>query len=228
MSTRRGVRSAASLVKALATRDALNLVRYGRGAPRYAERLWIDPEEITGWLRLPERADMATRSGCVVPGDWDLNVGAGFNAVVQACVDHWRDGVPWEETGAYESAMRAIEHSPGGEFDGCRTLDDVVARHHELDRLHAQVLREGRLRARDELLGHRFRELGGILVHVDRRGRLIWGGDGSHRLGIALALGLERAPAMLGAVHADAVRTWCDDRATRSGRVGERALRYRR
>jgi hypothetical protein len=225
MSTRR---SAASRLKALATRDAVNLVRYGRGAPRYAERLWIDPEGITGWLQLPERAEMTTRSGCVVPGDWDLNVEPGINPVVRACIEHWREGVPWEDTGAYASAMRAIQRSPTGEFDGCRTFDDVIARHRGFDRLHAQVSLEGRLRTREELPDHRFRELGGILVHVDRRGRFIWGGDGSHRLGIALALGLERAPVMLGAVHATAVRSWCADRATPSGRSGGRALRCRR
>jgi hypothetical protein len=104
--------------------------------------------------------------------------------------------------------MAAMARSPDGVFDGCRTIEDVERRHAAFDILFEQVAAEGRLRTRHELPGHRFREMGGVCVHVGRTGNLIRGGDGAHRLGMALALRLPVMPAMIGCVHRNAITIW--------------------
>lgn len=189
-------------------REVVNVVRFGRDAPRFAERIWVDPAALTTTLG-PMDFDLGpVDSGSVRGGDWDLAAWAIDESVVQSCVVHWRDGVPWKDSGAYDYIMAAMAKSPDGVFDGCRTLEDVERRHAAIDALFEQVAAEGRLRARNELPGHVFREMGGVRVHVGRSGNLIRGGDGAHRLGMALALGLRVMPAMIGCVHLDAITTW--------------------
>jgi len=192
---------------ALAT-EVANVARFGRDAPRFAERIWVDPAALTTTLG-PLDFDLGrVSSGTVRGGDWDLHAWAIDESVVQACILHWRDGVPWKDTGAYDHIMAAIASSPEGVFDGCRTLEDVERRHARIDALFDQVAAEGRLRPRNELPGHQFREMGGVRVHVGRTGNLIRGGDGAHRLGMALALGLPVMPAMIGCVHLEAITVW--------------------
>jgi hypothetical protein len=201
------VRLAVLATSALAT-EVANVVRFGRDAPRFAERIWVDPAALTTTLG-PLDFDLGrVGSGRVKGGDWDLDAWAIDESVVQACVLHWRDGVPWKDTGAYDHIMAAMASSPDGVFDGCRTLEDVERRHGRMDALFEQVAAEGRLRPRNELPGRHFREMGGVRVHVGRTGNLIRGGDGAHRLGMALALGLTIMPAMIGCVHLEAITAW--------------------
>jgi hypothetical protein len=195
-------------------REVVNVVRFGRDAPGFAERIWVDPAALTTTLGPMDYALGRVSSGTVRGGDWDLAAWAIDESVVQACVVHWRDGVPWKDSGAYDHIMAAMARSPEGVFDGCRTLEDVERRHAAIDALFEQVAAEGRLRPRNELPGHVFREMGGVCVHVGRTGNLIRGGDGAHRLGMALALGLPVMPAMIGCVHLDAITTWRSHMAT--------------
>jgi hypothetical protein len=189
-------------------REVVNVVRFGRDAPRFAERIWVDPAALATTLG-PLDYDLGRiRSGRVMGGDWDLAAWAIDESVVQACVVHWRDGVPWKDSGAYDRIMAAMARSPDSVFDGCRTLEDIERRHVAIDALFEQVAAEGRLRPRNELPGHVFREMGGVCVHVGRTGNLIRGGNGAHRLGMALALGLPVIPAMIGCVHVNAITTW--------------------
>jgi hypothetical protein len=113
---------------------------------------------------------------------------------------HWEQGLSWEETGAYEHVLARVAAS-GRPFDGCRDARDVVRRYTALDEVYDTVRAEGRLRCRDELGPGGYRERGGIYVHVDRDGNPIFGGGGTHRLAMALILGLRRVPAQLGVVH---------------------------
>src|SRR5690625_6496262 len=50
-----------------------------------------------------------------------------------------------------------------------------------------------------------FREKDGILVHIDDRGKPVFGGNGFHRLSISKALQLEKIPACVGMVDKGAM-----------------------
>lgn len=198
--------TAASIALWLA-RDTSNIARYGPQAPRYAQLIWVRPADLNRRLIKSGKRSLRHNVGQIIGGDWDLHVEPMLSSgKVHAAVEHWRDGIPWEDTGAYDIMMKLIEAY--GSFDGCRTFEDVVARYKLLDEIFSVVLSEGRLRPRHELAEGRFRELGGVGVHIDRRGSPIWGFSGSHRLAMAHVLELPRIPAMLAVVHQDAMPNW--------------------
>ena len=124
-----------------------------------------------------------------------------------ACIQHWRDGVPWEETGVYEHLLQRIAENEG-KFDGCSNLGDVVERYRRLDELFASIRHEGRLRPRHEVSPGTFRESQGIGIHIDRNGGLVFSHRGTHRLAAALVLDLKVIPAQVGVVHRAAIKKW--------------------
>lgn len=181
------------------TRRLANRVRFGREAPRPNERVWVDPAAVRDAL-----GGVPVRSGRVVdrwpPGEL---VPFEEHAHVRFALAHWRDGVPWDETGAYEYMLERI--AVRGRQDDCFDLDDVRRRYERLDELYQTVAREGRLRTRSELEPRARDEDGGILVHVGPGGEVAVGDAGKHRLAIARLHGLPLVPARLGLVHRDAL-----------------------
>lgn len=162
--------------------------------------VFVDPREIVRYSASFKRR----HSGTIQAGDWDLAaIDIGANRWVAACLAHWRDGVPWSETGiiAHDTHLARTRS-----YNRCHTAEDVVARYERLDAIFAEVKAEGRLKTAYELGAsrNRERERDGVFVHFGRRGEPIFGGLGCHRLGMALVLGLERIPACLGVVHPEA------------------------
>jgi hypothetical protein len=188
--------------------DLANAVRHGRAGPRFAERLWVRPDEVT--LVVAGRA--GAHSGTVARGDWDL-AAAPINTMPKyaACMDHWLNGTPWSDTGIYEIVLRLIAER-GRRVDGCLTRQDVIERYRRLDEVFEQVRADGRLRTGAELNGRsergRCREDHGVLIHIGRSGTPIHGRGGTHRLAIAVAVGLPVIPARIGLLHPGALRTW--------------------
>lgn len=183
--------------------DLYRMARHGLFAPRWSERIWIDPMECTRAVAVFPR----NATGHVVGGDWDLRT-SGIDSIpkIRMARLHWQDGVPWADTGAYDYMMARIGER--GRLDGCRTLDDVVRRYEALDRIFAVVSREGRMLSRAELPGRSLREKGGIFVHIGRDNQPIFGIGGCHRLAMAQILGLSRIPAQLGVLHPLSLSTW--------------------
>ena len=67
-------------------REVVNGVRFGRDAPRFAQRIWVDPAALTTTLG-PMDFDLGrVSSGSVRGGDWDLAAWAIDESVVQAWV----------------------------------------------------------------------------------------------------------------------------------------------
>ena len=180
-------------------RRITNLVRFGQGAPRPNERLWIDPASVEHALD-----GLPVRSGYVVD-HWPPVEPVPFedHVHVRFALAHWRDGVPWEQTGAYEYMLEQIRSR--GRQDGCRDLSDVKLRYERLDELFETARREGRLRTRTELDSAAREEDGGILIHIGPEGEAAIGDGGKHRLAIAKLLGLAVVPARIGYVHRDAL-----------------------
>jgi hypothetical protein len=196
----------ASFVRALARAAWLDLqqvVRYGSAAPRWAQRIWIDPRRCT---RATADLDRGRRmSGQVHGGQWTL-VPVETIAKVRMAEEHWRTGASWEAVGAVDHAVANLARD--GDRDGVHTLEDVRRRFRYLDGVFDQVRREGWLRTRAELPGRSIREHGGVYMHVGADGAPVFGNGGCHRLAMARVLDLVEIPAQLGALHPDALPTW--------------------
>lgn len=192
-----------------AIRDRTNRLFYGANAPVSDECIFVDPRDISHRY-MPDRQTGARNfrradSGLILAGDWDRSVASIEGEPKRtACFRHFRDGVPWGETGIYEYMLKRIERF--GSFDGVRTLEAIEARYRRMDKVYEEIRRDQRMKTRAELPAYFRREYGGILVHIDRDGRPLKGRGANHRLAMVHVLGLRRIPAQIGVVHRDAVR----------------------
>jgi hypothetical protein len=177
-----------------------NIVRFGMAAPRPNERVWIDPAAIEYAL-----GGLRVRSGAVID-QWPPVEPIRFedHPHVRFALAHWRDGVPWEETGAYDYMLEQIGRR--GRQDGCHNLSEVKRRYERLDELFETVRREGWLRTSSQLDPPARNEDGGILIHIGPDGEFAIGDSGKHRMTIAKLLQLAVVPARIGFVHRDALR----------------------
>jgi hypothetical protein len=189
----------------LMVRDAQQRAKHGPAAPRYAQRIWVDPRRLeTGVLAKLDRS----LSGSFIDGDWDRDrIPVRDFDIVARAICHWSEGISWEEVGAYEALTQLIG-ARGRSVEGCRSLDDVVARYARIDGMFDQMRAERRLRTRSSLPLRSFREEGGVVVHIGYDSMPLFGFGGCHRLAAALVLELPYIPAELTFVHQQAARTW--------------------
>lgn len=178
--------------------DIPNFVRFGPGAPKAGQRIYINPGCVHNWVFLFSRRD----TGKVIDGDWD-NAVVPLTEIPKIRIVHRRirEGLSWQEAGAYDNLMQRIQDL--GPRDGCSDLEDVKARYDRVDALIEHLAKGGRFLTSAEMGA--YREFGGVYIHVGRNGEPIFGGGGCHRLAIAQGLGLERIPAQVGVVHRRAV-----------------------
>lgn len=183
-------------------RDRANERRYGPEAPRFAERLWIDPLAVEHFV---VAGSSLSDSGRVTFDDFAEGQRQPIDddPIMQAAVARWRDGRPWEETGEIERMERAIRRK--GPIKGCRTHADIMARCARLDAIFSMIQRERRVRAQPELDPRAFREVGGIGAHVGPDGVPIRAANGRHRFAMARILGIRSIPVRVGLVHASAL-----------------------
>ena len=188
--------------------DLANLVRFGLGAPRAGQRIYIDPRSVESWVSAFGRRD----TGRVLDGDWD-KTSAPFANIPKAGIVHRKisQNLTWEEAGAYDNMLRLIRER--GDHDECRNIYDIQERYRRLDALVEHLAAGGRYLTATELGG--IREFGGIYIHVGRYGEALFGGRGCHRLAIAQALGLKSVPAQVGVVHLQAVQNGSFHRLTK-------------
>jgi hypothetical protein len=186
-------------------RDSINRWHWGEWAPTYGQTIWVNPRECSHFL--PEasfkqhfRGRLRQSSGRVV-SHWPSEALKPLHdhEKVQYCMAHWQGGLSWQASGG-EAWMLAKIMDCGGAYDGCRNLNDIHRRFEELDLVFERVKATGRLLTRAELDHASFREVGGILMHIDPDGQPVFSGAGCHRLSMALLLG-RPFPAQLGVVH---------------------------
>ncbi len=178
-------------------REKKNLLLYKGTTPLYAECLWVNPQKCTKSIRI---GSQTLTSGKVIKKnafkDYTLLT---EDRIIKKCLEHWVEGKTWEETGLINDMMELI--ATFGSYDGCSTREEVVDRYRKLDKLYEWTKAFGRLKSKEELDEDSFREEGGILMHIGPKGELFFGGNGNHRLAIAIALNLDTIPAQLGGVY---------------------------
>ncbi|MDX1551151.1 MAG: hypothetical protein R3198_00890 [Marinobacter sp.] len=190
--------------------DAFNWLRFGPRAPRYAERIWVNPAHCSRYIEAADLADyfgsrVRQMSGKVV-SDWPVSLEQPFenHPKLTYCWSRWRDGKSWNDAGAIDFMLGRIAVSPTGVTDQCRTPDDVQRRFENLDKIWADVRSRGALPSRGELVPGNFREVGGVLMHIGPGGEPIFSGAGCHRFAMALMLD-KPFPAQIGIVHVSAL-----------------------
>ncbi|MEP1216526.1 MAG: hypothetical protein ABJM11_20065 [Marinobacter sp.] len=190
--------------------DSFNRLRFGSRAPRYAERIWVNPVRCQRYIEAADlRAHFGSRvrqlSGKVV-SDWPTSLEQPFSnhPKLTYCWSHWRDRKSWEDAGAVNFMLGRIAVSPTGVTDQCRTPGDVQGRFETLDNIWADVRNRGALPSRGELVPGNFREIGGVLMHIGPGGEPIFSGAGCHRFAMALMLD-KPFPAQIGIVHVSAL-----------------------
>lgn len=195
--------------RALVT-DTRNRLRYGQAAPRYGEQLWVDARQTMFYLpsaTLNRQFGLRLRqaSGRVV-SHWPRTELESIEThpKVRACLRHWLEGLSWQASGAYDYMMTRIQESPNGLFDGCASLEDIVARYDQLDGIYASLRQGGSFKSVADLVPDSFREVGGVMMHIGPGGEPVFGGGGAHRFAMAKALGLE-IPVQVGLVHETAI-----------------------
>lgn len=187
-------------------RYAKNRWRYGPEAPRPDERLWVNPLSVKQMYRRKDRTIQRLNnrySGVVLAGDWDLDrLKLWRSPKYRACWRHFNKGFTWEETGIYAYSLRRIAQD--GHIDRMTTLAEVKERYARIDVMMADIQKEGKLRSASPSKTHEKR---GILMHIDRNGKLLFGNEGYHRLALARIAKLPIIPVRLGIVHPDALKT---------------------
>ena len=198
--------------------DSRAILRFGLRAPRIHELLWCRTADIRTATRflewqdaLPEEVQMFRRGhpdwhdDFIASGDWDQWLTPLREVpVIDRTVRRYRDGLSWEAVGEVDYIRDCIART-GRPKDGCMTLADIIRRLERLDRLHAFIMAGGLLLPQKDVRRRCFREYGGIGAGLRRDGTLVWIGGGAHRLGIALATGLEHLPVCISRVHPHAI-----------------------
>jgi hypothetical protein len=193
--------------------DALNRLRYGAEAPRFAERLWIDPRTVQRF----DRKGTVWRSARVVRGEWPVGDEQPIeqDPILQTSIARWVEGKSWEESGEVARMEASVSKYPG--VAGCFNRDDVLRRCARLDDIFRVIERQRRVRSMSELDPRNYREFGGIGMHLGPNGEPIRAGHGRHRFAIAWILGLELIPVRIGMVHHTALPVLRDLRQNPTG-----------
>ena len=203
-----------SMARRAVVQDLTQFTKYGIKTPKFCERVYVDIRKVNLWL--PPNGDWWRESGRVLSGDWEDGIELlETNCTLTYSKMHWQEGQDWaniRETLLKEGSTGveefAVLESLGSSSETKRSL--AKARLESYEELYLELAATKKFKSRSELLVPRFREHGGILIHFDSKGQLIFGARGNHRFAIAKLLDLDRVPVMVGLVHPEIERNWRD------------------
>lgn len=188
----------------LRIRDITNRVRYGPDAPKYCERIWISPREVSGIDGTVASREMSAR----VVTNWNQffpNIGElRSERKIRSMWQRFGDGLPWEETDEFHHRVEIyMRRKAMNRSDASAAL---LAYYQRYEIMYDEMRSSRQMKTRAQVRGNKaFREHGGVLIHVGPDGRLVHGGHGKRRFAIAHLLDLEQIPAVLGLIHVDAL-----------------------
>jgi hypothetical protein len=163
-----------------------NQLQYKAVANPYSV-LWVCPAEVEE--KLTGSCHRSGPPGTVLGGDWDLEViDFARSHKFQGLLERFVHGVPWEETTLFRDRFSA-QLERGGEIEGMCSLDELATYYRErIDPLYEAIASQG-FRAPSFL-----RRISAVYVYIGRRGKIIWGPGGNHRLAIAKILNVGAIP----------------------------------
>jgi hypothetical protein len=180
----------------------------------------LDPDRITRFTGrpFPPWTTRWQNFGAVVDGDWDQRTLPPFRPsyngthsslylaerfsetrLHEGLVEHFVDGVPWEDIDFVNELMDQVHSADSGIWQNCTTEAEIRQYCRELDRLYRDMRTRGCLSARElNRRENRLMTLRGVmenemLVDITRTGDPVFV-TGRHRLSIAKILGLDQVP----------------------------------
>lgn len=180
-------------------RDSINIIKYGIKAPKYAERVWINPTHINYKIHLGKKY-----SGVVVNFKdiikYNRPVSIFKDVRIQSCIEHWVNGIPWERTKDYQNKLQQIKNSKIAWDNDCYSVRDLNEKYLKLDSIFDEIKKTRKLMIRKEINRYEFRELNSFGVNIDNNGAIYLDSGGYHRFAIAYILKLQKVPARLGCI----------------------------
>ena len=150
--------------------------------PRPERHIWIEPDSIRGWYQYARFRELSF-PGRVSGGNWEEKIRP--SEIVFSCrrdnkinstITHFRDGVPWIETGLFTSRYaKSMDNA---------SLLSLAEEYKKYDRLFEKAKVSGLLPPSKE------KGISPMFIHIGPRGEIYWTCDGNHRLGIAIVLEL--------------------------------------
>jgi hypothetical protein len=174
-------------------RNFLNLLQFGQNIPRANELIYFNSNLVKTRIIGFKKQD----SGRIIAGDWDLDQISlsnqdFFNPTYFLAYRKYELGLTWEESGLVD-----LRFSKLGKRGVSRS--EILLDYEKLDAIEEKIKYEGKF-PRDPANTGKF-EFGGISIHIDRTGKPIFGGGGSHRLALAKFYQLEMVPGKIGVIH---------------------------
>ncbi len=177
---------------------------------------WVDPEQI----KLETNRDQPTKNkwmsfGTVMEGEWDRassgnRTAFSNHALYEAMMNHFVDGVDWEDTDYIQSKLDLIE--VGTYWHGCTSREELLSRCQHLDEIYTSMKQEGYrsqreiLRGKRSMRGFRSASKNEIIVDIGRDGELLFV-DGRNRLTIAKILDIDNVAVQFGVRHPQWMKT---------------------
>lgn len=184
--------------------------KYGYECPPNPYKIiYIDPNDINLYHDTKSWDGKFDSYGRIESGDWDI---ANTKPIlekekIRAVVQHFNDDIPWEDTGIIETNLKYIEHN--GSYHGCESKEDLLNHYNRIDNLYQDILNNGyRTPTRASIWDPR--KYKAISISIGRNGNFIFERPGNHRLGIAIALNLDKIPARVCVRHEEWQQLRCD------------------
>jgi hypothetical protein len=178
----------------------------GRGRLIARWRRWF--AEGGGWKNARRHISRNIHGRFVADGDWDLRAGPLRHRLVIRQL--FIEGLAPQQTDEYAYLRQRIDAGNFAYTHGCLSIEDLDRYFDELVHAFDTIKKEG-YRTQRELGNDGSDE---IRICIDRNGEPIIFGGGTHRLSIAMILGIERVPVLVKRVHA----AWVGEWLTRIGR----------
>lgn len=159
----------------------------------------VDPRTIHWNLRVPPRV---WPIGLILDGNWDTTWRRPVDIAwkIRSMHQRFRLGFEWIDTDLFQHFYRPRFEQSQAPVKGATTIAELVARYERVyDRLYTLMRDEGFKTPTPSEPDVSF-----VYVHIARNGELMYTLEGNHRLGIALALDLERIPVRVATRH----RSW--------------------
>lgn len=169
--------------------------------------LWVNPKDI--WMtkcKADPDCIVKLKRKFILDGSWDKElVNPLEHMAVKSAYEVSKGNSTWKISGDYSRVSKLIKKN--GKFDNCFSIEDLNNRYEELDKIITHTKKVQKYVPQKNLNKIHFREHGGMEVAIGSNGEIIKVGDGQHRLGIVLGLGLSEIPVSLTLVHSDFLNT---------------------